>query len=72
MEKWSGIEQILRHVKCSCSQELSREERELVKNWFKLAAHKAILLDLVLSGQIEIIGFCEGEPVIRTSYSQLN
>jgi len=72
MGKWSGIEQILRHVKCSCSQELSKEERELVQKWFKIAAYKATLLELVLSSQIEIIGFSKGEPVIRTSDSQLN
>ena len=65
------IQDILEHIKCSCSQELSKEERELVQNWFKMASYKAALLELVLSGQIEIIGFCEGEPVLRAFNGRL-
>jgi len=65
------IQDILEHVEHSCSEELSKEECELVKNWFKMVTYKTALLDLILSGQIEIIGICEGEPIVRALNDQL-
>lgn len=62
-----NLKETLKYISSMCSPAMTPGERKQALDWFAHSILKASLLDMVLSGEVEIIGVKNGEPVVRAS-----